>query len=982
MHSPFRQLVQRRSYAISRFPTRQAGPSRSRNKPPLNHLRKPPPDSGPHEDFPSTDKSQLWHTTSQRPPTDNPGDGLRKLLLGNNTLIVERQIEMLNIFVGFEQSNKYSISNEHGVPLGYIAEEPKGFLGTVARQAFATHRPFRAVIMDLEGSPVLWVRRPFAWINSRMYVQRLKEHSDYSPEDEPILDTFGEIQQIWHPWRRKYDIYLRERGRRILSTTSEPQPEPEISRFSQFAQVDMPFLSWHFRLHDEKGEEIAFISRAFRGFGREIFTDTGQYSITFGPGPKEVQNGNEAPGSTHLIRDLALDERAFRASPLTSAASILILVATDVDALCAARMISNLFNQDDVIHRIIPVPGFPEFETARADILSNDELHTLILLNLGGMADLASDKWFGNDNPRLSIHVIDSMRPIHLGNYFMADYVTVWDDGEADKEHLQSLGKSFEVVTFEPDYVSDDEDDDDTDPVSATEDEAEDDNDNEYGDRDVASGKRRSIGHGDSKPVKRRRTSRDRPKRMTRDEYERHQDRVAKYYMQGSFHGQSAAGTVYILATVLERVDNDLLWYAILGLTYQYTTSRISRDSYTTFQAIYNDEVSRLNPTPTASALTSLKPNDTSIRASDELRFMLFRHWTLYDAMYHSSYVASKLGIWQERGRKRLTGLLAKMGFSIPQTQQPYAHMDMDLKNDLLQRLSDVAPEYGLVELSYPSFIRSYGYRSQPLSAADAVEGISSLMDVASGVKIEVEIEGARNGGEWFGGGRVWEAKSGREVAKNKTEGEKAKQQPPGPTANALAPEDDAEESRPRENHWWIKNFWIAYDALDDIGPLREALNLAMSLHRAIIRQGTSIIDKQDIKTMRNYRVVILSQGPDLPLFAHPSVLARLALWLVDALRDRLPSGGTAGTRTQRKGLPFVVACLNETTDTYMVVGVMASWNFGDVRRNDFGAAFIGATQRCNTQTQHTSFDASVLEIPQKDLKIFLDALCDGPDDL
>jgi cell division control protein 45 len=42
---------------------------------------------------------------------------------------------------------------------------------------------------------------------------------------------------------------------------------------------------------------------------------------------------------------------------------------------------------------------------------------------------------------------------------------------------------------------------------------------------------------------------------------------------------------------------------------------------------------------------------------------MMFRHWNLYDAMYHSSYVASKLGIWKERGRKRLTGLLAKMGY-------------------------------------------------------------------------------------------------------------------------------------------------------------------------------------------------------------------------------------------------------------------------------------------------------------------------------
>ena len=37
-----------------------------------------------------------------------------------------------------------------------------------------------------------------------------------------------------------------------------------------------------------------------------------------------------------------------------------------------------------------------------------------------------------------------------------------------------------------------------------------------------------------------------------------------------------------------------------------------------------------------------------SLRATDELRFALFRHWTLYDAMFHSSYVASKLGIWKD----------------------------------------------------------------------------------------------------------------------------------------------------------------------------------------------------------------------------------------------------------------------------------------------------------------------------------------------
>jgi cell division control protein 45 len=33
--------------------------------------------------------------------------------------------------------------------------------------------------------------------------------------------------------------------------------------------------------------------------------------------------------------------------------------------------------------------------------------------------------------------------------------------------------------------------------------------------------------------------------------------------MSGSWHGQSASGTVYILANILERADNDLLWFVI-----------------------------------------------------------------------------------------------------------------------------------------------------------------------------------------------------------------------------------------------------------------------------------------------------------------------------------------------------------------------------------------------------------------------------------
>jgi cell division control protein 45 len=45
---------------------------------------------------------------------------------------------------------------------------------------------------------------------------------------------------------------------------------------------------------------------------------------------------------------------------------------------------------------------------------------------------------------------------------------------------------------------------------------------------------------------------------------------------------------------------------------------------------------------------------------------------------------------------------------------------------------------------------------------------------------------------------------------------------------------------------------------------------------------------------------------------------------------------------------------------------------------SEFGLAFIDAKERCNARTRHGSFDTSVLEIRQSDLKGFLETLCDG----
>jgi cell division control protein 45 len=121
----------------------------------------------------------------------------------------------------------------------------------------------------------------------------------------------------------------------------------------------------------------------------------------------------------------------------------------------------------------------------------------------------------------------------------------------------------------------------------------------------------------------------------------------------------SVAATVYLLATVLERADNDLLWLAILALTHQYVAAHIDREEYELQEGMLKDEVARLNP---IESNAGPNPDNRSISSSQELRFVLFRHWNLYDAMLHSGYVASRMGVWKEKGRRRLQQLLAKMG--------------------------------------------------------------------------------------------------------------------------------------------------------------------------------------------------------------------------------------------------------------------------------------------------------------------------------
>lgn len=285
---------------------------------------------------------------------------------------------------------------------------------------------------------------------------------------------------------------------------------------------------------------------------------------------------------------------------------------------------------------------------------------------------------------------------------------------------------------------------------------------------------------------------------------------LRKYYKIGGSFSEPISSMMYSLASELGREDNDLLWLTIVGVTSMELYGRSSagiavpvrssdRGHGTGWMGVrgarirqlLRDEVRRLNP-PDVSNLrnaventgiiptTARSPEDTSIRLSPEPRFLLIRHWSLYDSMLHSPYLFSRLKTWSETGLKRLHKLLAKMGVSLVQCKQNYTHMDMMLKRELRQKLLKYASLYNLDDM-VPSidtdgkdragakdgwgFVRSWGWRAT-LSAQDVGVILSALLEVGKpgddGTQaIEAtpdadDEDAAAQGEEWVA--RFWEA--------------------------------------------------------------------------------------------------------------------------------------------------------------------------------------------------------------------------------
>ncbi|KAL1834904.1 hypothetical protein ACET3Z_004555 [Daucus carota] len=404
-----------------------------------------------------------------------------------------------------------------------------------------------------------------------------------------------------------------------------------------------------------------------------------------------------------------------RQSALSSASNTPLLIfpsTSDVDSLCALKIIGHVLESDSVRYACYPVSTFKEIHKYAGSSLSSvdeGEFVTILLINWGCHRDLRRVLDVG---PMARVFVVDSHRPIHLHNLSdLNERVVVLYT--RDDEHQADLAYDFDVSALanagdldsDDDIEEDEEDSDDEDGSDGEEEEG-------GGNRK----KRRVSDEGEKDPVKLYRKLKK------------------EYYYMGTFHGKPSGCLMYELSHLSRKNTNELLWLACVALTDQFVHERLTNERYQAGVMELEQHINssgNLDGVHTVTLKDGTKvsaPDASRIAYEDEPRLMLLQEWNLFDSMLCSSYMATKLKTWNDNGMKKLMLLLAQMGFSLVECKQKFQYMSIEIKRNMKGMFEHFLPEYGLTDFYYRGFLLLHGYSSK-ISAADVVYGVTALLE-------------------------------------------------------------------------------------------------------------------------------------------------------------------------------------------------------------------------------------------------------------
>jgi|EP00670_Eutreptiella_braarudii_P001075 cell division control protein 45 len=562
---------------------------------------------------------------------------------------------------------------------------------------------------------------------------------------------------------------------------------------------------------------------------------------------------------------------------------VTVVTGCDCDALAAQRILARIFDRFFVQFKAIPLSSYSILRKLFEKEAEREM--SWILLNCGAVEDVR--QWMNSENHK--VYIIDTQRPIHLGN-IDSDKIFVFDDGRSKADYLlkfkdQTKSKARKKRrNVEGADVPEVESDDDLSEDSTSS------NDDTQEDKDEEGGRKR--------------------KRISKD--------AEKDYYRGSYYGLSAAVISYMLADQLNvSSDADVLWMAIVGITEQFIFDKIPKDMYRQEIYLFQECVhSRLLNKPTTvtfvDGFVAPKYNESRIVADDEYRFILLRHWSLYDSMWHSQYVASKLGLYQnEKGKQQLDTLLSKVGISPQHRVAAYSALPEADQKSLKTKLEEYGKSYGLRDFTFRSFFKHQGY-GFALSAVDLVYGIAAVLE---------------------------------------------------------QPTDNEAEFR---KHFWAAYEALQSDNMQSV---KEGIETAKAQQGALVRQTMMLMVKSGLINCGAFRVGYLGDSTDptdLAYLVKPVILKRMARFLAE-VRQCQVAGKATGRPPQDK--PLILAAKNTKTDMWIVVGVQPDKSDGTLDRNKISVAFKFAAMKSRAKCVADGIDPTAIEVHQNSLKPFVDAV-------
>ncbi|CAH6792066.1 cell division control protein 45 homolog [Phodopus roborovskii] len=367
---------------------------------------------------------------------------------------------------------------------------------------------------------------------------------------------------------------------------------------------------------------------------------------------------------------------------------VLLFVASDVDALCACKILQALFQCDHVQYTLVPVSGWQELETAFLE--HKEQFCYFILINCGANVDLLDILQPDEDSV---FFVCDTHRPVNVVNVYNDSQIKLLIKQEDD----------LEVPAYDDIFRDEAEDED----LSGSD-----------SDGSEPSEKRTRL----EEEIVARTT-----KRKQRREWEARRRDILFDYEQYEYYGTSSAMVMFDLAWMMSKDLNDMLWWAIVGLTDQWVHDKITQMKYVTDVGILQRHVTRHNHRNEAEE-NMLSVDCTRISFEYDLRLALYQHWSLHESLYNTSYTAARFKLWSVHGQKRLQEFLADMGLPLKQVKQKFQSMDVSLKENLREMIEESANKFGMKDMRVQTFSIHFGFKHKFL-ASDVVFATMSLME-------------------------------------------------------------------------------------------------------------------------------------------------------------------------------------------------------------------------------------------------------------